>query len=259
VAATEGGASDGSGAERLTFVGHSTVLLELGGVRILTDPVLRERILHIRRHAGAVAPETTEGIDSVLISHLHADHLDPPSLRRLGTETRIIAPVGSARLLRRRGFRQVEELAGGDRTTVGGVTIEASPVRHDGRRYPVGRPLEALGYAVAGRNKIFFAGDTDRFDMSHLTGFDVALLPIAGWGPHLRGHIDPAGAADAAAAMHPRIAVPIHWATMLRLGLGHRTDEILIQPAQKFVARMAEVAPDVEARILQPGESTLLP
>ena len=249
----------GAGAERLTFVGHSTVLFELGTARILTDPVLRERILHIRRHAGAVAPETTQAIDAVLISHLHADHLDPPSLRRLGTETRIIAPVGSARFLRRRGFQQVEELAGGDKTTVGDVTIEASAVHHDGRRYPIGKQMEALGYAISGRSRVFFAGDTDQMDMSHLTGFDVALLPIAGWGPHLRGHIDPAGAADAAAAMSPKIAIPIHWATMLRLGLGHRTDEILVQPAQKFVERMTEVAPDVEARILQPGESTELP
>lgn len=245
-------------AERLTFVGHSTVLFELAGARILTDPVLRERILHIRRHAGAVAPETTEAIDAVLISHLHADHLDPPSLRRVGAETRIIAPVGAARLLRRRGFRQVTELAAGDTTSVGEVTIQASPVKHDGRRYPIGRPLEALGYDIRGRASVFFAGDTDQFDMSHLTGFDVALLPIAGWGPHLRGHIDPRGAAEAAAAMKPRIAIPIHWATMLRLGLGHRAEEILVRPAEKFAARMAEVAPQVEARILQPGETTLL-
>ena len=245
-------------AERLTFVGHSTVLFELGGTRILTDPVLRERILHIRRHAGAVAPETTDGIDAILISHLHADHLDPPSLRRVGTETHIIAPVGAGRMLRRRGFRQVTELAAGETTSVGEVSIEASPVKHDGRRYPIGRPLEALGYAIRGRTSAFFAGDTDEFDMSHLTGFDVALLPIAGWGPHLRGHIDPAGAAEAAAAMKPRIAIPIHWATMLRLGLGHRAEEILVRPAEKFAERMAEVAPGVEARVLQPGESTEL-
>lgn len=246
----------GEAAERLTFVGHSTVLFEFAGVRILTDPVLRGRILHIRRHAGAVAPETTEGVDAVLISHLHADHLDPPSLRKVGAGTRIIAPAGSARFLRRRGFRELTELAAGEATSVGDVTIEASPVRHDGRRYPVGRPLEALGYALRRRASVFFAGDTDLFDMSHLTGFDVALLPIAGWGPHLRGHIDPEGAAEAAAAMKPRIAIPIHWATMLRLGLGHRAEEILVRPAEKFAARMAEVAPEVEARILQPGEST---
>ncbi|MDQ2675403.1 MAG: MBL fold metallo-hydrolase [Actinomycetota bacterium] len=245
-------------AERLTFVGHSTVLLELAGSRILTDPVLRERILHIRRHAGAVAPETTRDIDAILISHLHADHLDPPSLRRVGEDVRIIAPVGAARMLRRRGFRVVEELAAGAATSVGEVTIQASPVRHDGRRYPVGRPIDALAYAIRGRAGVFFAGDTDRFDMSHLTGFDAALLPIAGWGPHLRGHMDPAGAAQAAAAMRPRIAIPIHWATMLRLGLGHRAEEILVRPAEKFAAEMAEVAPEVEARILQPGEATEL-
>ena len=69
---------------RLTFVGHSTVLVELGGVRLLTDPVLRDRLLHLRRHATAPAREVVERIDAVLISHLHSDHLDLPSLRSVG-------------------------------------------------------------------------------------------------------------------------------------------------------------------------------
>ena len=246
-----------SSAEHLTFVGHSTVLLETGGARVLTDPVLRDRILHIRRHVGAVAPDVVERIDAVLISHLHPDHLDPPSIRKLGKDTRVIAPVGSARLLRRYGFKRVDEVAAGDWAEIGDARINAVQVEHDGRRYPVGARVPALGYEVQGKSTVFFAGDTAPFDMSGLSGIDVALLPIAGWGPTLREahHLDARLAAEAAAAIGPRVAVPIHWGTLLRMGLGDRAHEILVRPAEKFTARMAELAPDVEARVLQPGES----
>ena len=246
-----------SSTEHLTFVGHSTVLLEVGGVRVLTDPILRDRILHIRRHAGAVAPDVVERIDAVLISHLHPDHLDPASIRRIGRETRVIAPAGSAKLLRRYRFKDVDEVAAGDWIEIGGARINAVPVEHDGRRYPIGPKVQALGYEIQGATTTFFAGDTAPFDMSGLSGIDVALLPIAGWGPTLREahHLNPKLAAEAAAAIGARVAVPIHWGTMLRMGLGDRAHEILVRPAEKFTARMAELAPDVEARVLQPGES----
>jgi L-ascorbate metabolism protein UlaG (beta-lactamase superfamily) len=250
----------GTSQEQLTFVGHSTVLAEIGGARILTDPVLRDRILHIRRHVGEVASEAVERIDAVLISHLHPDHLDPPSIRRLGRETRILAPAGSRRLLRRYGFKNVDEVAAGDWAEVDGARINAVPVKHDGRRYPIGSHVQALGYEIQGSSAVFFAGDTAPFDMSGLSGIDVALLPIAGWGPTLREahHLDARLAAEAAAAIGPRVAVPIHWGTLLRMGLGDRAHEILVRPAEKFTARMAELAPEVEARVLQPGESMAL-
>ena len=220
--------------------------------------MLRDRILHIRRHAGAVAAEVLDCIDAVLISHLHPDHLDPPSLRRLGKGVRVIAPAGSARLLRRNGFTHVDEIAVGESAEIGGTRLTAVPVAHDGRRYPIGPHVSALGYEIRGTSSVFFAGDTAPFDASALIGIDVALLPIAGWGPTLREahHLNPRSAAEVAATIKPRMAVPIHWGTMLRYGLAHRSQEILVRPAEKFVARMAELAPGVEARVLTPGEST---
>jgi L-ascorbate metabolism protein UlaG (beta-lactamase superfamily) len=244
--------------ERLTFVGHSTVLLEIGGGRILTDPILRDRVLHIRRHAGAVEAEFFDAIDAVLISHLHPDHLDPPSLRRVGKDVSIVAPAGSAGLLRRYGFKNVTEIAVGESAEVSGAKIEAVAVAHDGRRYPIGPQVQALGYVVRGDASVFFAGDTAPFDASGLSDIDVALLPIAGWGPNLRDahHLNPRTAAEAAAVIKPKVAVPIHWGTMLRYGLGRRSHEILVLPAEKFVAHMSEMAPGVEARVIEPGEST---
>ncbi len=245
-------------AARITYVGHATVLLEIGATRLLTDPVLGARLLHIRRHAPPPAPEVTAAIDAVLISHLHHDHLDFASLRRLGKRTPIIAPAGAGRTLRRRGYRAVTELAVGETATVGAAAITATPARHEGRRLKLGPAVDAVGFAIAGAGRrLYFAGDTDLFDeMAALGELDVAMLPIAGWGPRVgKGHLDPRSAARAAALLRPRIAVPIHWGTLLRIGLTERVEELLERPARRFVAELAAAAPQVEAAVLEPGEA----
>ena len=87
-------------------------------------------------------------------------------------------------------------------------------------------------------------------------GLDVALLPISGWGPRLgRGHLDPSSAASAAAILRPAVAIPIHWGTLLRVGLGRRRAELLDAPAKRFVAAVAERAPEVSVSVLDPGQS----
>ncbi len=247
-------------ADRITFLGHSTVLIELGGARLLTDPVLRDRILHIRRDADPPPPEASRDIDAVLLSHMHADHFDPPSVREVGAP-RLIAPAGARRILGRRGFRDVTELAPGQGSDVAGARVEAVPAVHDGRRVPVGRRFEGVGYVVShGGGRVYFAGDTAPFPaLADAVGaVDVALLPIAGWGPklHVRHHLGPDTAAQLAAAIRPRIVIPIHWGTLLRIGLDSRRDEILERPLREFRANLARLAPDVELRPLRPGEST---
>ncbi|HEY5815141.1 MAG TPA: MBL fold metallo-hydrolase, partial [Solirubrobacterales bacterium] len=105
------------------------------------------------------------------------------------------------------------------------------------------------------------AGDTDLFEgMADLgPGLDLALLPIWGWGPTLgAGHLDPERAARAAALLAPRIAVPIHWGTLYPLGLARLRPDPLRMPPREFAARMRDLAPQVEARVLAPGESTSL-
>jgi L-ascorbate metabolism protein UlaG (beta-lactamase superfamily) len=251
-------------SDRITFVGHATVLIEIGGARLLTDPVLRPRLLRIiRRHADEPADHVTEGIDAVLISHLHHDHLDFPSLRRFDGSTRVVAPVGAARTIRRRGFTEVVELAAGERTEVGGVEVAATMAVHEGRRFKIGPMVRAIGYEVsAGGSAIYFAGDTDLFDgMAELAGrIDVALLPIAGWGPKLgKGHLNPETAAQAAALIRPRVVVPIHWGTLIRSDLRSQTEKYFGGPPRKFADALRELAPDVELAVLQPGESLDLP
>ncbi|HEY7075229.1 MAG TPA: MBL fold metallo-hydrolase [Solirubrobacteraceae bacterium] len=240
---------------RLVYVGHATVLVELGGVRVLTDPLLRRRIAHVRRLVPLPSTAALQPLDAILVSHAHADHLDLPSLRRLRGPRPVIAPRGCAGLLRRAGLGPVVEMMPGDRHRLGAVTVEAVAAEHDGRRHPLARRIPALGFLLEGSARVYFAGDTDLFDgMSALAGrVDVALLPVAGWGPRLpAGHLDPQGAARAAALIRPAVAVPIHWGTMRSVGAGRADPRA---PATAFAAAVEALGLPIAPRILMPGEA----
>jgi L-ascorbate metabolism protein UlaG (beta-lactamase superfamily) len=245
-------------ADRITYVGHATALLELGGARLITDPLLRDRFMHVRRHAPVPDPAVARDIDAVLISHLHADHLDPPSLRMIGEQVEVIGPEGAAKLLRRRGFANATELVPGRSARVGDVKVVATTAVHDARRYKFGPHVPALGYVVESRGRrIYFAGDTDLFDeMTELGQVDIALLPVAGWGPRVGwGHLDPERAARAAAIIKPRVVIPIHWGSFLSARLVRRRPEMLTEPPRELGRLLAERAPQVELRTLEPGAS----
>jgi L-ascorbate metabolism protein UlaG (beta-lactamase superfamily) len=228
---------------RITWIGHSTVLIEMDGVRLLTDPLLRSHVLHMRRVAEKAA--SPEAVDAVLISHAHYDHLDVTSLTRVAGSAKTIVPSGTGKRLL--GWvDDVVEVDAGQEVAVGGVTVTATPAEHG--------PGKALGYLVRGSAQIYFAGDTDLFDgMRDLSaGLDVALLPIAGWGPRLPpGHLDPERAAQALELLRPRIVVPIHWGTYTRIGLSR--DEAA--PARQFEELAAAQAPNVDVRVLPVGGS----
>jgi L-ascorbate metabolism protein UlaG (beta-lactamase superfamily) len=245
-------------AERLTWLGHATVLIEVGGVRLLTDPLLRDRVGHLRRHSATPAAGASDGIHAVLVSHLHLDHLDAGSMRRLPRDVTVIAPSGAGALLRRLGFARTTELHAGEQAEVAGVTVAAVPAVHDGRRHPLAPLAEAIGFVVTGEHRVYFAGDTDLFDgMEALAGtLDVALLPVWGWGPSLGpGHMDPETAARAAAILRPRVAVPIHWGTFFPAGLARLRGSALVDPPREFARVAGEIAPGVDVRVLEPGQS----
>ena len=242
--------------DRLIWVGHATVLLELGGRRLLTDPVLRSRVGPIARAAAPADAAVAQNLDAVLVSHVHYDHLDARSLRRIDGATPVIAPRGAGRLLRRLGFASVTEIAVGETVDVAGVAVRAVPAHHDGRRHPFGADrAETVGFLVGDSPRVYFAGDTEQFDgMADLAaGLDVALLPIAGWGPTLgAGHLGPREAASALTLLRPRVAVPIHWGTLYLRGLGLRRR--LADPPHAFARHAAELAPAVDVRLLAPGD-----
>lgn len=196
-------------------------------------------------------------MDAVLISHLHHDHLDLASLRRLGGNPRLVVPRGAAAWLRVRGFAEVEELDPGESTSVGGVRVRAVHAHHGGFRAPTGPHAGAVGYLIEGSRSVYFAGDTGLFEgMRELGGaVDVALLPVGGWGPTLpsRHHLDPVDAARAAALIRPRVSVPIHWGTYWPVGLRWLRPERRHGPPARFVRAASELAPGAIIRATEIG------
>jgi L-ascorbate metabolism protein UlaG (beta-lactamase superfamily) len=244
--------------DRIAFLGHSTVQIGLDGEALLTDPLLRDRVAHLRRYAQ---PPAEPRASAVLLSHAHQDHLDLPSLRMLGRATPMFVPPGAGAWLRKRGFTEVTELGEGEQAAVGAVTVTGVPADHDGRRYPLGPRSASIGYLVGGSHTVYFAGDTGVFErMAELAGtLDVALLPVAGWGRTLGpGHMDPLDAARAARLLRPRIAIPIHWGTFRPIGRSERGLTIGDGPAREFAAHVGELEPASEVRIVAPGQQTEL-
>ena len=216
--------------DRIVYIGHATVLIELDGVRLLTDPVLGRWVGPLHRQGAAPAAEVSEGVDAVLISHLHRDHLDLRSLRRLGRAVPLIVPAGTRDFFAQRGYSEVVELAPGQSHRISAVTITATAADHEiGRRGIDG--MAELG-----------------------EGLDLALLPVWGWGPNLGpGHMNPERAARAAALLAPRVAVPIHWGTFYPAGLERLRPRPLSGPPREFAARLRDLAPAIRVEVLPPG------
>ncbi|GAA0726352.1 MBL fold metallo-hydrolase [Dactylosporangium roseum] len=245
----------------VTWWGHATVAIQDRGTTILTDPVLRNRLAHLHRRRGP-RPELSAPPDAVVISHLHGDHCDLPSLRMLPRRTRLIVPKGSAPFLRARlGERDLVELAPGEETTVGELCVRAVPASHDGGRTPRSRVRAiALGYVVSGSRSAWFGGDTGLFDeMKAIGPVDLALVPVWGWGWTLGpGHLDPAGAAEAMRLIGPGRAVPIHWGTLWPVGCARVRPDRFARPGDEFAAHTAHLAPETAVDVLAPGESLSL-
>jgi len=242
----------GRALNALTWLGHSTVVIEVDGTRLLTDPVLGRRVWHLRREA-AVEPRALGRIDGILLSHAHFDHLDHASLHRLDRSVPVVVPKGVGRTVRRWGFERVSEVAADDELPLGALVLRVVPAEHDSGRWPLTAKSPALGYVASGSTTVYFAGDTDLFPgMESIGPVDVALLPVAGWGSRLpAGHLDPAGAAAALRLVRPQLAIPIHWGTY-RVAFAAAPGDA---PAVEFARAAAEVAPDVAVRILGIGET----
>jgi L-ascorbate metabolism protein UlaG (beta-lactamase superfamily) len=252
----------------LTFAGHSTVLLEMDGVRLLTDPLLRKRIGVLIRRSPVPPPAVRRDLGAVLISHGHLDHLDVPSLRLVDRRTPVVAPRGLGGLLRRLGFVPLEMDVGDEveigpaRTGASGparLRVRAVPADHTGTRHPLASESDALGYVITGGLTAYFAGDTGLYDgMRDLAPVDVAVLPVGGWGPRLPSdHLNPLSAARALELLRPAACVPVHWGTIYPPWLPPAFNAKWGQWPHAFARYAAHLAPDVDVRVLNPGETTV--
>src|SRR5258708_7240273 len=207
-----------AGTLMVTFVGHATVMLTTPQARVLTDPLLDNRLFGLRRaKAAGLADVDRDDVDLVLISHAHRDHLRPRSLRRLPRAARVIVPPRCADLVSRLKFDDVVELGPGQSLRHRDLEITSVPVRHSGvrglgdyaRRGTAGYVVRAQGTTV------YFAGDTGYFsgfaEIGRRFHPDVALLPIAGYEPasFREEHMSPLDALYAFEDLGARVFIPI--------------------------------------------------
>jgi L-ascorbate metabolism protein UlaG (beta-lactamase superfamily) len=235
---------------KITWLGHSSVLLDIDGVRLLADPLLRDRVGFLRRTVPA-SESAAVGVGAVLLSHLHDDHCDLRSLRRLDAPV-VVVPPGAGRWLTAQGVRGVSELPPGRSMAVGPVVLHAVPAKHDGSRRPWGPRASAVGHVVTGSATAYLAGDTALHEgmasvseiagLPGLSGPDVAVLPVWGWGPRLGpGHLTPAQAAEAALLVRALQAVPVHWGTLYPVGMRWVMRRRLLDPGPAFAAAVTEL------------------
>lgn len=246
-------------------MGHATALVELDGLRFLTDPALTPRLAHLRRHVTADFDALVP--DVVLISHVHVDHLHLASMKLLTRDparpVTAVVPAGAASLVRRAGFARVLEAREGDVLRFGTVTVTTVPAVHSDSRGPHRRiRAAAVGYVLAGDGgSVYFAGDTDLFEaMAELAGADVALVPIGGWGPSVgSGHLDAHTAVDATRLLAPGLVVPVHWGTYSPLSVRRGRPGWLARPAETFAADMTAAGLSDRLRLLEPGGRLVVP
>lgn len=226
-------------------------------MRVLTDPFLRGRLGPLERHGQVPDAEALGEVDVVVVSHGHPDHFDLASLGAVRGRPHVVVPRGLGRSAQRAVGGNVVEIRVGETLDFGRLRVTAVRARH--WVTPGAVRAEPLGYVLDAGRAVYFAGDTGRIpEMRRLAGtVDVALLPVWTWGPHLGpGHMGPRAAAEALTDIRPRAAVPIHWGTLYPRQLHRVWKRPLLEPGDRFAARARLVAPDVDVRVLRPGERT---
>jgi len=252
---------------RITYIGHATILFELAGKRILTDPNFDPALGRFlpRVSAPGIALRELPVLDAILLSHAHADHLSFDSLDALPAKVPLYAPPPIAKWLRNRGHENAIALAPGESVKVGRITINAAAARHVGARYAFDRwRSDANMYLLDdGDECAFFAGDTALTPQTgamvrrHITDtgrqLDVALLPIghAPWWKlnFRRGHLTSADALTLFERLGAKILIPYHWGTFRHVTAGAH-DAIV-----RLRAQLPTHAKGHQVRIIEPGEA----
>jgi L-ascorbate metabolism protein UlaG (beta-lactamase superfamily) len=229
------------------WIGHSTVLLRIDGITILTDPVFSARIgiglgpvtIGMKRLvAPAVSPEDFPAPDVILLSHAHMDHFDRPSLRALeNRETTVVTAAATSDLLRAKHYRNVHELKWNESVRVASASIRAFEVKHWGARTHTDVHRGYNGYVIeAGRHRVLFGGDTAYTksfrDLRSSKDFDLAIMPIGAYDPWINAHCNPEQALQMANDAGANLILPVH----------HQTFKLSSEPYFEPIERLLKVA-----------------
>ncbi len=249
----------------VTFIGHSSFLLQVHGRKILVDPVFSKRLIVLRRQRrpGATVDQLP-AIDLVLLTHAHMDHLDMASLRRVIRATRrltgrtpeVVVPRGVEDLVERLGFSQVHGLSWWEQIEVQGLRVTMTPCKHWGARMFRDTHRGYGGYVVEGGGQsVYHSGDTAYFDGFREIGErlkpEVALLPIGAYFPdsYRSVHTSPEEAVRAFVELNAQQMVPMHYGTF-RLGR-----EPMEEPVQRLKAEADRLGIKEQIKILGEGET----
>ena len=210
----------------VTFIGHSSFLLQVSGKKVLVDPVFSKRLVLLRRQRWpGLRLEELPPIDLVLLTHAHMDHLDLASLRRIVWRTRrqtgqapkVVVPKGVEDLVEKLGFRAVHSLDWWDETKVQGLTVTMTPCKHWGARMFRDTHRGYGGYVVkGGGHSVYHSGDTAYFSGFREIGArlkpEIALLPIGAYFPdsHRVVHTSPEEAVRGFVETGAARMVPMH-------------------------------------------------
>jgi len=265
VIANDGRALRKGALDALTWIGQASFLIQLGGRSALIDPVMSTTI------AGFIARNVAPGldwaalpkIDLVLVTHNHRDHMDVPTLKRLGADPVYVVPRGLGRAFERAGLRRVIEMAWWQREEIAGLRVTFVPAEHWSRRGLLDTNASWWGGYVIERGglRVYHSGDTAWFDgFAHIGArcgpIDAAMLPIGAYAPRWfmqRQHMDPGDAVRAYAALGAKRFVAMHWGTF------KLTDEDLREPPELLRRIWArENLPERPLAIPAIGETLLL-
>ena len=254
----------------VTFIGHSSFLLQAAGLGILVDPVFAKRLVVLRRQRRpGVRVRDLPRIDAVLLTHAHMDHLNRPSLRAICREMRrrqlpapvAIVPNGVADLVQDLGFSNVTELHWWEDTTLGPLSITATPCQHWGARMFKDTHRGFGGYTLQaeGMLTLYHSGDTAYFSGFHEIANrlhpEIALLPIGAYYPdsYRAVHTSPEEALQAFVDLRAQTMIPMHFNTF-RLGR-----EPMTEPLPRLLAAAQRASLREKVHPLGEGESLILP
>jgi L-ascorbate metabolism protein UlaG (beta-lactamase superfamily) len=249
----------------VTFIGHSSFLLQMDGRKVLIDPVFSKRLVVLRRQRrpGLLVAELPP-IDLVLLTHAHMDHLNVSSLRHVIRVTRrltgktpeVVVPRGVEDLVASLGFSRVHALAWWEQVDVQGLRVTMTPCQHWGARMFRDTHRGYGGYVINGGNhSVYHSGDTAYFDGFHEIGArlkpQVALLPIGAYFPdsYRTVHTSPEEAVRGFIELGAEQMVPMHYGTF-RLGR-----EPMDEPLQRLKAEAARLGINGKLKVLEEGET----